>query len=133
MAAQTIPPCSTIPPADPRPADSTDRILQENTAVGRRLEAMDMKISDFSTASTSIGADIARFQVTVTDLEQRLATIEDHIATLPGQDTEMQFLRAKITDLEDRSQRDSVCFLGILEHKEGSKHFLQTSSSNSQA
>ncbi|KAJ1112157.1 hypothetical protein NDU88_000425 [Pleurodeles waltl] len=39
----------------------------------------------------------------------------------------MQFLRMKITDLEDRSRRDNVCFFGIPEHKEGSdvKAFLK--------
>ncbi|KAJ1112163.1 hypothetical protein NDU88_000431 [Pleurodeles waltl] len=125
MAAQTIPPCST-PLADPRLADATDRILQGITAVGRRLEAMDLKISVLSAASTSIRADIARFQVTVTDLDQRLTTVEDYIAALPVQDTKMHFLRTKITDLEDRSRRDNVYFFGIPEHKEGSdvKAFL---------
>ncbi|KAJ1112159.1 hypothetical protein NDU88_000427 [Pleurodeles waltl] len=127
MAAQTIPPCSTTPLADPRLADATDRILQGITAVGRRLEAMDLKISVLSAASTSIRADIARFQVTVTDLDQRLTTVEDYIAALPIQDTKMHFLRTKITDLENRSRRDNVCFFGIPEHKEGSdvKAFLK--------
>ncbi|KAJ1118152.1 hypothetical protein NDU88_006347 [Pleurodeles waltl] len=86
---------------------------------------MDVRISDLSAASTSIRADIAHFQVT--DLDQRLTTVEDHIAAMPVRDTEMQFLRAKITDLEDRSQRDNVNFFGILEHKKGSdvKAFLK--------
>ncbi|KAJ1216947.1 hypothetical protein NDU88_004545 [Pleurodeles waltl] len=99
-----------------------NRILQEITAVGWRLEAMDLKISDLSTASTSIWADIARFQVTVMD--QRLMTVEDRIATMPAQDTE---LREKITDLEDRSRRDNVHFFGIPDLKEGSdvKAFLK--------
>ncbi|KAJ1115498.1 hypothetical protein NDU88_003722 [Pleurodeles waltl] len=126
MATQTTPPCSTTPPADPCSADATDRILQEITAVGRRLKAMYLKILNLSTASTSIQADIAQLQVTVTDLDQRLTTVEKHTATLPVQDTEMQFLLAKITDLEDRSRRDNVCFFDIPEHKEGSdvKAFL---------
>ncbi|KAJ1131317.1 hypothetical protein NDU88_009654 [Pleurodeles waltl] len=88
---------------------------------------MDLKISDLAAASTSIQAAIACFQVTVTDLDQHLTTVEDHIVALPGRDTEMQSLRAKITDLEDRSRRDNVCFFGIPEHKEGSniKAFLK--------
>ncbi|KAJ1208044.1 hypothetical protein NDU88_003434 [Pleurodeles waltl] len=88
---------------------------------------MDMKILDLSTASTSIPGNIAHFQVTVTDLDQCLTTVEDHIATLPAQDMEMQFFLAKITDLEDRSQRDNVCFFGIPEHTDGSdvKGFLK--------
>ncbi|KAJ1114133.1 hypothetical protein NDU88_002372 [Pleurodeles waltl] len=87
---------------------------------------MDLKISDLSAASTSIRADIARFQITVTDLNQRLTTVEDHIVAMPVRDTEMQSLQAKITDLEDRSRRDNVHFFGIPEHKEGSdiKAFL---------
>ncbi|KAJ1083406.1 hypothetical protein NDU88_003565 [Pleurodeles waltl] len=80
---------------------------------------MDLKISDLSVASTSIRADIACFPVTVTDLDQHLTTIEDHIAALPEREKEMQSLRAKITDLEDRRQRDNVRFFGIQEHKEG--------------
>ncbi|KAJ1101387.1 hypothetical protein NDU88_006455 [Pleurodeles waltl] len=88
---------------------------------------MDSKISDLSTASTSIRADIACFQVTVTDLDHCLTTFEDHLATLPQQDTELQFLRAMIMDLEDRSRRDNVSFFGIPEHKKGSdvKAFLK--------
>ncbi|KAJ1194148.1 hypothetical protein NDU88_003443 [Pleurodeles waltl] len=111
----------------PRSADAMEHILQEITAVGRCLEAMDSKISDLSTASTSIRADIACFQVTVTDLDHRLKTVEDRFATLPEQDTELQFLRAKITDLEDRIWRDNVSFFGIPEHKEGTdvKAFLK--------
>ncbi|KAJ1083462.1 hypothetical protein NDU88_003621 [Pleurodeles waltl] len=72
-------------------------------------------------------ADIASFRETVTDLDQRLTTVEDYIMTLPDQDAELRFLRAKVTDLEDRSRRDNVCFFGIPEHKEGSdiKTFLK--------
>ncbi|KAJ1107962.1 hypothetical protein NDU88_005347 [Pleurodeles waltl] len=127
MAAPATPPSSAAQPANPRPADATDRILQEITAVGQHLEAMDLKISDLSAASTSIRADIAHFQVTVTDLDQHLTTVKDHIAALPVRDAEMQSLWVKITDLEDRSRRDSVCFFGIPEHKEGSdvKAFLK--------
>ncbi|KAJ1100551.1 hypothetical protein NDU88_005633 [Pleurodeles waltl] len=127
MAAPVTPPSSAVQLADPRPSDATDRILQEITAVGRRLEAMDLKISDLSAASTSIWADIARFQVTVTDLDQCLTTIEDHIVALPVWGAEIQSLWAKITHLEDRTRRDNVRFFGIPEHKEGSdvKAFLK--------
>ncbi|KAJ1194246.1 hypothetical protein NDU88_003535 [Pleurodeles waltl] len=124
MAEQMIPPCSTTPPADPHAATATDCILQEITAVGRCLEAVDLKISDLSVASTAIRADIACFQVMVTDLDQRLRTIEDNFVALPVQDMEMQVLRAKITDLEDRSRRDKA---------QMSRAFLNTSFLNSQA
>ncbi|KAJ1169862.1 hypothetical protein NDU88_001750 [Pleurodeles waltl] len=97
-----------------------ERILQEITTVGRRLEAMDSKILDLSAASTSIRAYIACFQVLFRDLDHCLMTVEGHLATLLEWDSELQFLRAKITDLEDRSRRYNVCFFGIPEHKEGS-------------
>ncbi|KAJ1092078.1 hypothetical protein NDU88_005192 [Pleurodeles waltl] len=128
MAAQGTPPCPATSLADPRTVYATDRILQGNTSVGRHLEAMDFKISDRSTASTSIQADIPCFQVTVTDLDLRLTTVVDHIAALPERDREMQSLQEKITDLEDRKRRDNVHFFGIPEHKEGSdiKVFLKT-------
>ncbi|KAJ1101726.1 hypothetical protein NDU88_006791 [Pleurodeles waltl] len=63
----------------------------------------------------------------VTDLDQRLTTVEDHIATLSERETEMQSLWAKISDLEDRSRRDNVHFFGILEPKKASdiKAFLK--------
>ncbi|KAJ1170474.1 hypothetical protein NDU88_002350 [Pleurodeles waltl] len=48
-----------------------ERILQEIVAVGRRLEAMDTKITVLSTAFSLIQADIAGFQDKVTDLDHR--------------------------------------------------------------
>ncbi|KAJ1213290.1 hypothetical protein NDU88_000928 [Pleurodeles waltl] len=115
-------------PADPRAVDTTDRILQEITVVGRRLKGMDLKISDLSTASASFRTDIACFREKVMDLDQRLTTVEKHVTMVPEHDAELQTPRAKITDLEDRSRRDNVCFFGILEHKEGTdiKVFLES-------
>ncbi|KAJ1177729.1 hypothetical protein NDU88_002981 [Pleurodeles waltl] len=81
---------------------------------------MDLKISDLSVASTSIWADIAGFHETVTDLDHRLTTVQDQVATLPDQDAELRLLQIKVTDLEDRSRRDTVSFFAIPEHKEGS-------------
>ncbi|KAJ1126689.1 hypothetical protein NDU88_005095 [Pleurodeles waltl] len=95
-------------------------IPQGITVVGRSLKAMGSKITVLSTASTSIRADIASFQHKVTVLDHRLATVEGQLQMLPDRDSELQFLWAKVTDLEDRSQRDNVCFFGIPEHKEGS-------------
>ncbi|KAJ1099833.1 hypothetical protein NDU88_004928 [Pleurodeles waltl] len=119
MSAHVTPPSSAAQPADSHPADATYCILQEITAVGRHLEAIGLKISDLSVAASSIRADIARFQVTVTDLDHRLTTVENHIEDLPAQDEEIRSLQMKITDLEDRSRRDTVRFFGIPEHKEG--------------
>ncbi|KAJ1188983.1 hypothetical protein NDU88_005737 [Pleurodeles waltl] len=89
--------------ADSRPLDASDRILQEITAVGRCLEAMDLKITELSAASASIRKDMVCFSEKVTDLDQCFSTLEDHIGMLPEHDAELLSLRGKITDLEDRS------------------------------
>ncbi|KAJ1116853.1 hypothetical protein NDU88_005058 [Pleurodeles waltl] len=135
MATQPAFSSSVTLPADTRTVDDTDRILQEITAVGWRLEAMDLKISDLSTASASIRTDIACFCEKVTDLDQRLMTVKEHVGMVPEHDAELRTLRAKITDLEDRTQRDNVRFFGIPEHKEGTntKAFLKVCSSSSLA
>ncbi|KAJ1210335.1 hypothetical protein NDU88_005701 [Pleurodeles waltl] len=111
-------------PTDP---SASERILQEIALVGRRLEAMDQKITDLTIDSSSIRADMAGFKDTVDALDQRLTTVEDQMATLPDQEIELRSLRAKVTDLEDRSRRDNIRLFGIPERKEGSdtKAFLQ--------
>ncbi|KAJ1151303.1 hypothetical protein NDU88_004086 [Pleurodeles waltl] len=114
--------------ADLRAVDATDRILQKITAVGWRLEAIDLKISDLSTASASIRTDIACFSEKVTGIDRCLTTVEEHVMMVPDHDAELQTLRAKITDLEDRSRRDNVRFFGFPENKEGTniKAFLKS-------
>ncbi|KAJ1202194.1 hypothetical protein NDU88_005995 [Pleurodeles waltl] len=106
-------------PADPRAVDALYRIFQEITAVGRCLEAMDLKISDLSMAFSSIRMDIACFREKVTDLDQCLTTVEEHIKMVPEHDAELRTMHAKITDLVDRSRRDNIRFFGIPERKEG--------------
>ncbi|KAJ1195264.1 hypothetical protein NDU88_004545 [Pleurodeles waltl] len=108
-------------PTDPPTLDATERILQEIASVGCRLEATDLKITDLTITSSSIRADIAGFKDTADALDQRLTAVED-------QETELRSLRAKVTDLEDRSRRDNIRLLGIPECKEGSdiKTFLQS-------
>ncbi|KAJ1130650.1 hypothetical protein NDU88_009001 [Pleurodeles waltl] len=100
-----------------------DRILQEIASVGRRLEATDLTV-----ASSSIRVDTAGFRETLDALDQRLTAMEDQVAALPDQEAELRSLRAKVTDLEDRSRRDNVRFFGVLEHKERSdiKAFLKS-------
>ncbi|KAJ1192612.1 hypothetical protein NDU88_001919 [Pleurodeles waltl] len=123
MAAQTAPQGHMS-----SPLEATDRILQEITSVGWRLEVMDLKITDLTLASSSIRADIAGFRETVTNLDQRLSTVEDQVEAIPDQEEELRSLRAKLTDLEDRSRRDNVSFFGIPEQKEGAdiKAFLSS-------
>ncbi|KAJ1124787.1 hypothetical protein NDU88_003236 [Pleurodeles waltl] len=120
MAVQTTPPYPASLPADSHSMEVADRILQEIATVGRRLEATDSKISDLTVASTSIRADIAGFRETVTDLDQRLTTVEDQVVALPNHEAELRSLRAKVIDLEDRSRRDNIRLFGIAECKEGS-------------
>ncbi|KAJ1129328.1 hypothetical protein NDU88_007699 [Pleurodeles waltl] len=100
----------TSPPVDQPTLDATDRILQEIASVGRRLEVMDLKTTDLILASSSIRVDIAGFRETVTNLDQRLSAVEDHIAATPDKEEELKSLRAKLTDLKDRSRRDNVRF-----------------------
>ncbi|KAJ1141610.1 hypothetical protein NDU88_007938 [Pleurodeles waltl] len=79
-------------PTDPPAPEATERILQEIALVGRRLEAMDQKITDVTIASSSICADIAGFKDTADALDQRLTTVEDQMATLPDQEIELRSL-----------------------------------------
>ncbi|KAJ1199195.1 hypothetical protein NDU88_003033 [Pleurodeles waltl] len=58
-------------PTDPPTLEATERILQEIASVGRRLEAMDLKITDLTVTSSSIRADIAGFKDTADALDQR--------------------------------------------------------------
>ncbi|KAJ1159398.1 hypothetical protein NDU88_012065 [Pleurodeles waltl] len=128
VTAQTASQGHKSPPVDQPALDATDRILQEIASAGRRLEAMDLKITDLTLASSSIRANIAGFRETANNLDQRLSAAEDHIATTPDQEEELKSLRAKLTELEDRSRRDNVRFFGIPEQKEGSdiKTFLSS-------
>ncbi|KAJ1141325.1 hypothetical protein NDU88_007658 [Pleurodeles waltl] len=115
-AQQTLSSPATVP-AEPQTLDASDRILQEITVVGQCLEAMDLKITELYAVSASIRSDRACFSEKVADLDQRLTTVEDHIGMLPEHDAELQTLREKITDLEDRSCRDNVRFFGIPEKR----------------
>ncbi|KAJ1088971.1 hypothetical protein NDU88_002125 [Pleurodeles waltl] len=87
--------------------------------VGRRLESMDFKITELSAASASIRTDIACFSEKAADLDQRLSSVEDHIGMLSEHDAELLSRMGKLTELEDRSQRDNVRFFGIPEKREG--------------
>ncbi|KAJ1155885.1 hypothetical protein NDU88_008610 [Pleurodeles waltl] len=100
-----------------------DRILQEITAVSRRLERMDTAITLFMTETKSMRLEIAAFQSRVTGLEHCMSTIEDHVNTILDKDQELLFLRSKIIDLEDRSRRDNIHLIGFREHAEGTDTF----------
>ncbi|KAJ1120774.1 hypothetical protein NDU88_008923 [Pleurodeles waltl] len=70
MTVQTATLGPTPSPTDPPTLEATERILQEIASVGRRLEAMDLKITDLTITSSSIRADIAGFKDTADALDQ---------------------------------------------------------------
>ncbi|KAJ1137210.1 hypothetical protein NDU88_003623 [Pleurodeles waltl] len=105
--------------ADSAQESTMDRILQEISAVGRRLEEMDGAMASLTAETKSIHMDIASFQTCVQGLEQRVTTVEAQAVSFQDRDQELLFLRSKMTDLEDRSWRDNVRFLGFPENIEG--------------
>ncbi|KAJ1198757.1 hypothetical protein NDU88_002596 [Pleurodeles waltl] len=106
--------------SDKEQPTTMDRILQEITAVSRRLEGMDTYISSLTLETKSMRSDIASFQSRVTGLEHRMGTLEAHMTTVQDRDQDLLYLRSKITDLEDRSRRDNIRLFGFLENEEGS-------------
>ncbi|KAJ1156837.1 hypothetical protein NDU88_009554 [Pleurodeles waltl] len=67
----------------------------------------------------SIRMKIASFQTCVMGLEERVSKVEAHASSFQERDQELLFLRSKLTDLEDRSRRDNVRFIGFPENIEG--------------
>ncbi|KAJ1217375.1 hypothetical protein NDU88_004969 [Pleurodeles waltl] len=96
-----------------------ERILQEITAISRRIEGMDASISSLTLETKSIRTDIASFHSRVTGLDHRLGTLETQMSTIQDRDQDLSYLRSKVTDLEDRSRRDNIRLLGIPENEEG--------------
>ncbi|KAJ1132068.1 hypothetical protein NDU88_010398 [Pleurodeles waltl] len=76
--------------------NTMEQILQEITAVDQRIEGMDSTISMLAIETKTIHSDIAR----------------------PDREQELLFLHSKRIDLEDRSRRDNVRFLGFPERIE---------------
>ncbi|KAJ1114902.1 hypothetical protein NDU88_003132 [Pleurodeles waltl] len=115
------PPSSTQPTAisDKEQSITMERILQEITAVSRRIEGMDASISSLTLETKYMRSDIAGFQTRVTGLEHRMDSLETQGTTYRDRDQDLLYLRSKLTDLEDRSRRDNICLLGIPEHEEG--------------
>ncbi|KAJ1083204.1 hypothetical protein NDU88_003364 [Pleurodeles waltl] len=105
-----------------------DRILQEISAVSRRLEGMGIMTASLTEETKLMCLYIAGFQSRVTALEQRMTTVETQAALAPDRDQELLYLCRKVIDLEDRGHRDNVRFLGSLETIEGAdvQSFLKT-------
>ncbi|KAJ1197912.1 hypothetical protein NDU88_001756 [Pleurodeles waltl] len=96
-----------------------ERILQEITEVGKCLEVMATKISELTADSHSIHADIAGFHDRVTGLDHCLSLVGYKLNKPSNNDQELQYLRDKLKDHEDRSHRDNVHFLEFPEQVEG--------------
>ncbi|KAJ1169782.1 hypothetical protein NDU88_001673 [Pleurodeles waltl] len=105
--------------ANPAPEPTMDRILQEILAVGRRLEGMDNAMVSMAVETKSIRMDIASFQTHILGLEQRVSKVEAHASSFQDRDQELLFLRSELMNLEDRSRRDNVRFIGFPENIEG--------------
>ncbi|KAJ1155185.1 hypothetical protein NDU88_007920 [Pleurodeles waltl] len=75
-----------------------DRILQEISAVGRKLEGMDNAMTALTAETRSMHLEIAGFQSQISGLDHRVAAL---------------------TDLEDRSRRNNIRFLEFPEGIEG--------------
>ncbi|KAJ1199167.1 hypothetical protein NDU88_003007 [Pleurodeles waltl] len=126
LQAKGVPPPMATQPsathlnmADSAQESTMDRILQEISAVARRLEGMDSAMVSLVVETKSIRTEIASFQICVLGLEQRVSKVEVHSSFFQDRDQELLFLRSKLTDLEDRSQRDNVGFIGFPENIEG--------------
>ncbi|KAJ1107242.1 hypothetical protein NDU88_004635 [Pleurodeles waltl] len=98
---------------NPEQGTTVDSLLQEITAVGLRLEGIDSTISTLAAANKSKCLDIAGFQSKVSDLEQRVVAVYDHLNTVT--DGELRFHCIKLVDLENRGRGDN----GFPEHIEG--------------
>ncbi|KAJ1207983.1 hypothetical protein NDU88_003373 [Pleurodeles waltl] len=98
---------------------SMDRILQETLVVGRKLEGMDNAMLALTAETRSMRLEIAGFQSQISGLDQRVTTVEAQAASWTNRDQELLHLRSRLTDLEDRSRRNNIRLLGILEGTEG--------------
>ncbi|KAJ1209606.1 hypothetical protein NDU88_004980 [Pleurodeles waltl] len=117
-AVDPLPPPHTNMAEDMQGA-SMDRILQEISAVGHKLEGMDNAMVALTAETRSMRLEIAGFQLQISGLDHRVTTVETQVASWTDRDQELLHLRSKLTNLEDRSSRNNICLLGFLEGIEG--------------
>ncbi|KAJ1215238.1 hypothetical protein NDU88_002847 [Pleurodeles waltl] len=98
---------------------SMDRVLQEISVVGHKLEGMDSAMAALTAETRSMCLEIAGFQSQISGLDQRVTTVETHIASWTDRDQEFLHLCSKLTELEDRSRRNNIRLLGFPEGIEG--------------
>ncbi|KAJ1175482.1 hypothetical protein NDU88_000770 [Pleurodeles waltl] len=102
-------PISTItgPHSPPSPTQSTtisdkeqsitmEKILQEITALSRRIEGMDASLSSLTLETKSMRSDIAGFQTRVTGLEHRMGSLETQMTTYRDRDQDLLYHRSKL-------------------------------------
>ncbi|KAJ1127744.1 hypothetical protein NDU88_006137 [Pleurodeles waltl] len=100
-----------------------DCILQEISAVSRKLEGMDKAMVALTAETRSMCLDKAGFQSQVSGLDQRVTTVETQVAFWTDRDLELSHLRSKLTDLVDRSRSNNVRLLRFPEGVEGADIF----------
>ncbi|KAJ1116448.1 hypothetical protein NDU88_004659 [Pleurodeles waltl] len=86
--------------ADASRGATMDRILQEISAVGHRLERMDSRMISLTDETKSMRLDIAGFQSRVTTLEQRVTLVETQATLAADRDQELLYIRSKVIDLK---------------------------------
>ncbi|KAJ1191236.1 hypothetical protein NDU88_000552 [Pleurodeles waltl] len=114
-------PCANM--ADDTQGATMNRILQEISAVSRKLEGMDNDMVALTAETRSMRLDIGGFQSQMSGLDQRVTMVESQVASWTDRDLELSHLRSKLTDLEDRSRRNNVRLLGFMEGVEGADIF----------
>ncbi|KAJ1180589.1 hypothetical protein NDU88_005810 [Pleurodeles waltl] len=85
--------------ADAPQGATMDRILQEISAVGRKLEGMDSRMISLTEETKLMHLDIAVFQSRVITLEQRVTAVETQATLTEDRDQELIYLRIKVIDL----------------------------------
>ncbi|KAJ1190464.1 hypothetical protein NDU88_007202 [Pleurodeles waltl] len=80
---------------------------------------MDNAMTALTVEMRSMRLEIAGFQSQIFGLDHRVAAVESQVALQTDRDQELLHLRSKLTDLEDRSRRNNVRFLGFPEGIEG--------------
>ncbi|KAJ1134357.1 hypothetical protein NDU88_000809 [Pleurodeles waltl] len=118
-APKAHPPGQPCTMTDHAQGTTMDHILQDISAVGCRLGGVDSMMASLMEGTKLMPLDIAGFQLWVTSLEQQVTTVEAQAVFAPDRDQELLYLRSRLIDLEDRSSRDNVRFLGFPENIEG--------------
>ncbi|KAJ1125505.1 hypothetical protein NDU88_003934 [Pleurodeles waltl] len=98
---------------------TTDHILQEILAVGRRHEGIDSRMISLTEETKSMRLDIAGFQSRVATLELRVMTVEAQATLTVDRDQELLYTFAARSSILKTSRRDNVRFLGFPEEIEG--------------